>query len=84
MNDGTSVAADAIITATGLNLKLEGDVELAVDEVAVSLGQKVVWNGAMLDGVPNMAFMLELTDGAWTLGADEIALILLRVLRQMR
>lgn len=56
MKDGTSVEADAIITATGLNMKLGGGVELTVDGEAVSWGKRVVWNGAMLDGAPNLMF----------------------------
>lgn len=84
MRDGTVVEADAIVTATGLNMKLGGGVELRVDGEAVSWGKRVVWNGAMLDGVPNLVFMLGFTDGAWTIGADAAAVIMVRVLRQMR
>lgn len=84
MKDGASVEADAIVTATGLNMKLGGGVELTVDGEAVSWGKRVVWNGAMLDGVPNLVFMLGFVDGAWTIGADAAAMILVRVLKNMR
>jgi cation diffusion facilitator CzcD-associated flavoprotein CzcO len=84
MKDGTSVEADAIITATGLNMKLGGNVELRVDGEVISWEKRMVWNGAMLDGVPNLVWMLGYTDNAWTLGADAVALILVRVLRYMR
>lgn len=84
MKDGTSVEADVIITATGLTMKLGGGVDLAVDGEAVSWGKRLVWNGAMLDGVPNLVFMLGYTDEAWTIGADAAAMILVRVLRNMR
>lgn len=84
MKDGTLVEADAIITATGLNMKLGGDVDLQVDGEAISWGKRMVWNGAMLDGVPNLVFFLGFTNAAWTLGADDAAIILVRILRNMR
>ncbi|KAI7777269.1 hypothetical protein LA080_003858 [Diaporthe eres] len=37
----------------------------------------------MLDGLPNLVFMLGFTDGTWTIGADAAAMILVRVLRDM-
>lgn len=57
---------------------------MRVDGEAISWGKRLVWNGAMLDGVPNMVWMLGFTDNAWTLGADAAAMILVRVLAHMR
>jgi cation diffusion facilitator CzcD-associated flavoprotein CzcO len=84
MKDGTSVEADVIITATGLSMKFGGGVDLRVDGESISWGKRMVWNAAMLDGVPNLVWMLGYTDGAWTIGADAAALILVRVLKYMR
>ncbi|KAG8158967.1 hypothetical protein KVR01_011410 [Diaporthe batatas] len=83
-SDSTFVKADTIITATGLNMKFGGGIDLRVDGQAISWGQRLIWNGAMLDGVPNMVWMMGYTDGAWTLGADATARILLRLIAYMQ
>ncbi|KAI3396385.1 hypothetical protein diail_12193 [Diaporthe ilicicola] len=84
MRDGTHVDADAIITATGLTMRLGGGIELKIDGEVVSWAKRLVWNGCMLDGVPNLVYMLGFTNTAWMFGADASALILTRVLNQMR
>lgn len=84
MRDGTFVDADAIITATGLTMRLGGGIELRIDGEVAPWGKRLVWNGAMLDGVPNLMYMLGYTNAAWTIGADASAMILVRVLGLMR
>ncbi|OTB00910.1 hypothetical protein M426DRAFT_226323 [Hypoxylon sp. CI-4A] len=74
---------DAIITATGLNMKLGGGIQLRVDGETISWSKRLIWNGSMIEGIPNMMFMFGYTNDAWTLGADDTAVLLTRLWRHM-
>ncbi|KAI0842810.1 FAD/NAD(P)-binding domain-containing protein [Hypoxylon sp. FL0890] len=84
MQDGTVLDVDAIVAATGLLMRFGGDIAISVDGEEMKWEQKLIWNGAMLDGVPNMMFMLGYTNFSWTLGADNSAHILIRLLKLMK
>ena len=43
---------DIIITATGLKVQLCGNASLSIDGEPLSVGDKFVWRGAMLQDVP--------------------------------
>ncbi|RYP83097.1 hypothetical protein DL770_005438 [Monosporascus sp. CRB-9-2] len=83
MEDGSTVDADVIITATGLNMKIGADIDLRVDGERVVWGEKLAWNVAMIEDVPNMGFMFGYADGAWTLGVDNTIMILIRLIKFM-
>jgi monooxygenase len=84
LRSGAELAADVIVTATGLNLLLMGGIELAVDGEAVPVSQRVAYKGMMLDGVPNLAFTVGYTNATWTLKADLVAGYVSRLLTLMR
>ncbi|KAJ2997098.1 hypothetical protein NUW58_g766 [Xylaria curta] len=81
MKDGTMVEADVIVTATGLHMRMGGDVALTVNGEKVEWGGRLVWNGSMIQDVPNLVFMVGYTNASWTLGADATAHILTRLLK---
>ncbi|KAI0602069.1 hypothetical protein F4775DRAFT_588885 [Biscogniauxia sp. FL1348] len=81
MEDGTSIDADVVITATGLNMRLGGGIQVSVDGGAIDWAGKVLWNGAMVQGVPNLMLMIGYVDASWTLGADDSAWILVRLMK---
>ncbi len=83
MQDGQTVDADVITTATGFRMRLGGGIQIRVDNKPISWSKRLVWNGAMLDRVPNMIFMLGYPNNAWTLGADNTAFVLVRLLGYM-
>ncbi len=56
-----------IITATGLNVRLLGGIDLAVDGVPVNLADSVVYRGTLLSGIPNLAIAIGYTTSSWTL-----------------
>ena len=80
---GRELAADIIVTATGLNLLALGDMQLAVDGVEVDLPRTVAYKGVMLGGVPNLAMAFGYTNASWTLKADLIATYVCRLLTYM-
>jgi monooxygenase len=81
LGSGVEVAADIVVTATGLNLLAIGGVELTVDGVLVKLGESMVYKGMMLSGVPNFAWTIGYTNASWTLKADLVATYVCRLLR---
>ena len=83
MADGTLVPADTIVTATGLRLKLFGGAVLSLDGVPVDPGQRLVFKGMMLDGVPNFCFAVGYTNSSWTLKIGLLCDYLCKLLAEM-
>ena len=81
---GEELAADIIVTATGLRLLMLGGIELDIDGEPVELGAHIAYKGMMLCGVPNMALALGYTNASWTLKADLVAEYVCRLLRHMQ
>ncbi|KAI1494896.1 hypothetical protein F5X96DRAFT_614874 [Biscogniauxia mediterranea] len=84
MEDGTSIDTDVVVTATGLNMRLGGGIKVSVDGEVIDWAGRVLWNGAMVQGVPNLMFMIGYVDVPWTLGADNTAWILVRLMRTLQ
>jgi cation diffusion facilitator CzcD-associated flavoprotein CzcO len=80
---GEEIAADIIVTATGLNLLALGGLQLVIDGVEVELSRTVAYKGAMLCGVPNLAMTFGYTNASWTLKADLVATYVCRLLTYM-
>jgi monooxygenase len=81
---GTELPADVVVTATGLSLQLLGGATLRVDGRDVDLARTVVYKGALLTGLPNLALTFGYTNASWTLKADLVATYVCRLLRHMR
>ncbi|KAI0201643.1 putative flavin-binding monooxygenase [Astrocystis sublimbata] len=84
MKDGTTLDADVIVTATGLRMRVGGKVAVAVDGEEVVWGGRLLWQGTMIQDVPNMMFVIGYVDASWTLGADSTAHLLVRLLKHMK
>ena len=69
-----------VVTATGLNLKPFGGIELSVDGGGVKVGETMAYKALMLSGVPNFAFTIGYTNASWTLKADLVAEYVCRLL----
>ena len=80
---GAELAADVIVTATGLNLLFLGGMELVVDGREVDLPETMAYKGMMLSGVPNCAFTVGYTNASWTLKADLTSEYVCRLLAHM-
>jgi cation diffusion facilitator CzcD-associated flavoprotein CzcO len=80
---GEGLAADIVVSATGLNLLALGGIELDLDGEPVALADTVAYKGMMLSGVPNMALTLGYTNASWTLKADLVAGYVCRLLSYM-
>ena len=83
MASGEDIPADAIVTATGLRLKMFGGVRLTVDGARVDPAQKIVFKGTMLDGVPNFCFAVGYTNSSWTLKVGLLCRWFCRLLNEL-
>ncbi len=84
MEDGRDLPADIVVTATGLELKLFGDVPMTIDGVATNPADATNYKGLMLSGIPNLAFTFGYTNASWTLKSDLTARYVCRLLNAMR
>ena len=80
---GRELAADVIVTATGLELKLLSGVTFTVDGAPVDLSQAIQYKGMMFSDVPNLAYTFGYTNASWTLKADLVAIYVCRLLNTM-
>jgi cation diffusion facilitator CzcD-associated flavoprotein CzcO len=80
---GRELEADAIVTATGLDLLVFGGIELAVDGAPVAVPDTTAYRSMMLSGVPNFAFAIGYTNASWTLKVDLIGRRFCDLLRHM-
>lgn len=83
LKSGERLDADIIVTATGLKLQIGGGSSITVDGKPCSIPDKYLWNGVMLQDVPNASFVIGYTNASWTLGADATALFVTRLLKNL-
>ncbi len=84
LESGAQVAADVIVTATGLKLHLMGGVAITVDGVPFAAQDQIIYRGMMVSGVPNLVFAMGYTNASWTLKIDLVSRRMCRVLDHMR
>ncbi len=83
MKSGSEVEADIIVTATGFNLCVLGDIAFDLDGAPLDLAQTVTYQGMMFTGVPNMVWVFGYFRASWTLRVEMIAEVIGRVLNHM-
>ena len=70
LQSGRELAADIVVSATGLTLNLLGDVAFAIDGQPVDFSKTLGYKGMMFSGVPNLIYTFGYTNASWTLKAD--------------
>jgi cation diffusion facilitator CzcD-associated flavoprotein CzcO len=80
---GKQLDADIIVTATGLNLVVLGEMQFAVDGVPVDFAQTWTYKGMMYSGVPNMVSTFGYINASWTLRADLTSEYVCRLINHM-
>jgi monooxygenase len=83
LTSGEEVAADVIVTATGLQMLLLGGMEVVVDGKPITFSETVGYRGMMFSGVPNLAASVGYTNASWTLKCDLICSYVARLLVHM-
>jgi cation diffusion facilitator CzcD-associated flavoprotein CzcO len=80
---GGTIDADIIITATGFDLNVLGDISFTIDGEPIDFSETVAYRGTMFTGVPNLAWVFGYFRASWTLRADLIADFVCRLLHHM-
>jgi cyclohexanone monooxygenase len=81
---GQELAADIVVTATGLELNMLGDIAVRIDGQPLQPGHTMAYKGMMFSGVPNLANTFGYTNASWTLKADLTADYVCRLLNRMQ
>jgi len=84
LKSGNSLEADIIITATGFNLSVLGDIAFVIDGKPLDFSQTVTYRGMMFTGVPNMVWVFGYFRASWTLRVDLLGDFVCRLLKHMR
>ena len=83
LKSGEELQADIIVTATGFNMSVLGDIDFAIDGKPLDLSETVNYRGMMFTGVPNLLWVFGYFRASWTLRADLLADFVCRLLAHM-
>ncbi len=83
LKSGRHLEADVIVSATGLNLSVLGDIPFSLDGVPVDFSETWAHRGILFSGVPNMAWVFGYLRNSWTLRADLVSDFVCRLLNHM-
>jgi cation diffusion facilitator CzcD-associated flavoprotein CzcO len=70
LRNGEQLDADIIVTATGLNVVVLGNMQLVVDGRNIDPARTISYKGAMYSGIPNLASTFGYTNASWTLKCE--------------
>jgi cation diffusion facilitator CzcD-associated flavoprotein CzcO len=84
LKSGKTLNADIIITATGFNLSVLGDIAFSIDGKPLDFSETVTYRGTMFTGVPNLAWVFGYFRASWTLRTDLVADFVCRLLAHMK
>ena len=84
LKSGQALEADIVITATGFDLNVLGDIDFAIDGKPLNFSDTVTYRGMMFTGVPNMIWVFGYFRASWTLRADLIGDFVCRLLGHMK
>jgi cation diffusion facilitator CzcD-associated flavoprotein CzcO len=80
---GEELIADVVITATGFNMNVLGDIDFVIDGEPLVFSDTITYRGMMFTGVPNMVWVFGYFRASWTLRADLISDFVCRLLGHM-
>jgi cation diffusion facilitator CzcD-associated flavoprotein CzcO len=84
LKSGETLKADIIVTATGFNLNVLGDIAFEIDGKPLDFAETVTYRGMMFTGIPNMAWVFGYFRASWTLRTDLVADFVVRLLGHMK
>lgn len=80
---GKEIETDIVVTATGLNLVMLGEVDIWVDGQQVDFSKVWSYKGFAYSDVPNLASSFGYINASWTLRADLICQYVCRLMNHM-
>ena len=84
LKSGKEIAADIIVTATGFNLSVLGDIPFTVDGEKIDFAETVTYRGMMFTRVPNLVWIFGYFRASWTLRVDILGDFVCRLLKHMQ
>ena len=84
LESGKVLDADVVVTATGFELNVLGDIAFVIDGKPLAFADTVTYRGMMFAGVPNMAWVFGYFRASWTLRADLVGDFVCRLLNHMK
>ncbi|KAL4892372.1 hypothetical protein BDV59DRAFT_193871 [Aspergillus ambiguus] len=84
LTSGKRLDADVIVTATGLRMQFFGGIPIYVHGQKFDPAEKYMWNGLMLQDLPNAILVMGFVNASWTLGADIAMGLSCRILKHMQ
>lgn len=81
---GQELAADIVVTATGLELVSPGEAEFFVDGEPVDFSTRWTYKGLAYSDVPNLVFFFGYINTSWTVRIELVATYVCKVLDRMR
>ncbi len=84
LQSGAELEADIVVTATGFNMNVMGDIAFTIDGKPLDFHDTVTYRGMMFTGVPNLAWVFGYFRASWTLRSELIAAFVCRLLNHMK
>ncbi len=72
LKSGATLDADVVITATGFDMSVLGDIAFSIDGRMLDLSQTITYRGLMFTDVPNLLQVFGYFRASWTLRVDLI------------
>ncbi len=83
LRSGGQLEADVIVTATGLQLVLLGEIDVVVDGEPVDFSETWTYKGFAYSDVPNLVSTFGYINASWTLRADLVSTYVCRLLNHL-
>jgi cation diffusion facilitator CzcD-associated flavoprotein CzcO len=81
LSSGQKLDADIIVTATGLNMRFLGGIDVSVDGKKIDVSSQYMWRNAMLTSLPNLGNIIGYWNASWTLGSDSASRLFVRLIK---
>ena len=83
LRSGAELRADIVVTATGFNMNVLGDIHFEIDGEPLDFSESVTYRGMMFTAIPNLLWVFGYFRASWTLRADLLADFVCRLLGHM-
>ena len=84
LKSGKELEADIIVTATGFNLNVLGDIAFSREGRPIDLSKTVTYRGMLFTDVPNLVWVFGYFRASWTLRVDIMGDFVCRLLKHMQ
>jgi cation diffusion facilitator CzcD-associated flavoprotein CzcO len=83
LKSGSTLSADIVVSATGLNIQILGGIDVSVDGKPYDFSEKMIYRGVLFQDLPNLGMVFGYTNASWTLKADLVSEFMCRMINEM-